>query len=207
MEAWLKDTAKKGGYLLRESVRLAEQAEAAEAAKELQQKQQQAGTTKRAKQQQQAGTTKPAKQQQQAGTTKPARKQELQEKPAKRARKQEQQEEAAEAGEQSKKSKQSRKSRDVFLTVHEMEEAYRDLGSEKVVLLEQYAGDEVHAPPGWLHFVCNHQASVKLAYDAIVLENMPAYVQARLQVLSHLHNNAPDYMFINECIAAGPVHL
>ncbi len=100
-----------------------------------------------------------------------------------------------------------RESKDVFVTEQEMAAAHDALGSDKVVMLQQCAGDEVHVPPGYVHWVFNRMPCVKFAYDAMRLENLPAYVHAGCTVNSRISNNATDYMYVRACIPMGALNL
>jgi hypothetical protein len=52
------------------------------------------------------------------------------------------------------------------------------LGTDKVIVLEQHAGETVQVPPGWVHAVINLQSNVKVANDLYVPEYFPAYVRS-----------------------------
>jgi hypothetical protein len=72
-----------------------------------------------------------------------------------------------------------------------------------VLLVEQYAGDTVVVPPGWMHMVQNEQMCLKLAFDTYVASSFPAYIASWLQVASKVtkaHNTA-DYMAVNDVLA------
>ena len=68
-----------------------------------------------------------------------------------------------------------------------------------VVEIQQFAGDEVFVPPGWIHMVSNQQACVKLAFDYYEAASFPAYVASWMEVGSKVTRgaNVQDYMVVN----------
>ena len=67
---------------------------------------------------------------------------------------------------------------------------------DKVVLIEQKAGEVVFVPPGWVHCVVNMEPCIKAACDLYTVDRFPSYARAAYEVGSAVMHvaNAPDYM-------------
>ena len=73
----------------------------------------------------------------------------------------------------------------------------RELPPERLCfILEQYPGDAICVPPGWMHAVVNTHACIKLAWDYIDVMEFPAYISAWRDLASRFtpDENANDYM-------------
>lgn len=70
----------------------------------------------------------------------------------------------------------------------------RALGESKMVHVAQKIGHEVYVPPGWVHSVFTKQSCVKLAWDYIVVENLPKYLAAWQHVGVRMPHPTEDYV-------------
>ena len=60
---------------------------------------------------------------------------------------------------------------------------------DKVMLVEQRAGQVVRAMAGWGHAVVNLQPCIKIAYDMFVVDNFPSYAIAHAMTARLFKNN------------------
>ena len=60
--------------------------------------------------------------------------------------------------------------------------------------IEQYVGDLVHVPSGWMHAVFTCQDCVKLAWEVVNPAAMMLYAENWRHRMSRMHKNARDYV-------------
>ncbi|GFR42749.1 hypothetical protein Agub_g3687 [Astrephomene gubernaculifera] len=87
--------------------------------------------------------------------------------------------------------------------VRDVNELRAALGENNVVVIEQYHGDVVHVPAGWIHQVENVQACLKLAWDTLNPRRLVHYFGVQRLVVHHgLWGYSPeDYMAIEAVLA------
>lgn len=89
------------------------------------------------------------------------------------------------------------------LSEPQLQQLQRAMEDGHVERVEQYSGDTVLVPAGWMHMVTNQQPCLKLAFDVYVASSFPAYIDSWMRVASKVTaaKNADDYMAVNDVVA------
>jgi hypothetical protein len=93
------------------------------------------------------------------------------------------------------------------LTKKELGALKKSIG-EGVVYIYQHAGQGVHVPVGWMHYVRNLQPCVKMAFDKYVPANFALYIRTWHQFCSPVMGcplSAKDYMAAQDVLVASAV--
>jgi hypothetical protein len=79
-------------------------------------------------------------------------------------------------------------------TKGEAEAMQKALGGEEwCFILDQRAGDLIRVSPGWLHCVVNTAPCIKVAWDYVIPEELPAYIKLWRDILTQHTANPADY--------------